>query len=70
MKTVELGIEGMSCGHCVRAVESALGGVEHARDVRVELEQGRATVRLDPEGSERDLVAAVDDVGYSATVRG
>ncbi len=58
-----LRIEGMSCGHCVRAVEQALSTAEGiARVVEVNLERGEAEV----EGSvsaER-LAQVLDDEGY------
>lgn len=62
-KVETLTIEGMSCGHCVRAVREALEGVEGATVEHVEI--GRATVRLDPERATRaELEAAVDEAGY------
>ena len=58
-----LQITGMNCGHCVRTVEEALGGVEGAEVLGVEV--GEARVRYDPErvGRER-LVAAVEQEGF------
>ena len=60
----DLRIEGMTCGHCKAAVESALTHVEGVREVDVDLDGGRARVQ----GGELDrLVAAVKDEGYTAT---
>jgi copper chaperone len=63
METTTLTIGGMSCGHCVKAVEAALGGVEGVRVRSVEV--GTATVSYDPAlaGPER-LAAAVEEEGY------
>jgi copper chaperone len=62
-ETETLTIEGMSCGHCVRAVENALSSVEG-----VEVEQvaiGSARVSYDPEQVSRDeLIEAVEVEGY------
>ena len=62
---VELKIEGMTCGGCVRSVENALRRVPSVRAVAVDLARGSARV----EGDGLDLaalVAAVEDAGYDA----
>ncbi len=41
MTTVK--IKGMSCNHCVMAVQKALGGIDGATDVKVDLEKNEAT---------------------------
>ena len=68
MRHATLDIEGMSCDHCVSAVNRALAplpGVE-IESVRI----GRADVRFDEAvtGPAR-LEAAVADAGYRAKVR-
>jgi len=58
-----LSIEGMSCGHCVEHVRSALAGIQGVTAVDVDLAQKRAVV----EGGALDdaqLKAAVADAGY------
>ncbi|MDX1547391.1 MAG: heavy-metal-associated domain-containing protein [Rhodothermales bacterium] len=61
MKTETIQIDGMSCGHCVRAVREAL---EETDGVTVEhVEIGTATVRY--EGDRSRLVEAVEDAGYA-----
>lgn len=66
-QTLNLSIDGMSCGHCVAAVRRALAdtaGVE-VRDVSV----GSASVALDPGvASPETVVEAVRDAGYEARV--
>ena len=62
---VKLKIEGMSCEHCVRAVDSALAGVEGVESViEVSLARGEALVEGDPDRSA--LVSAVEEEGYNA----
>ena len=66
-QTVDLDIKGMSCGHCVKAVQSALAAVPGVavKDVRI----GHATVEVENGATKPDaLVEAVDDAGYEATV--
>jgi copper chaperone CopZ len=66
MSQVTLHIEGMSCGHCLKAVNQALNSVPGARVVSVQI--GRAVVETAPDGPSADqLVAAVDEAGYDAT---
>jgi copper chaperone CopZ len=63
MERVTMRIEGMTCGHCVRAVEEALRALPG-----VEVEQvaiGEATVAFDPARTPRaELDEAVRDAGY------
>ena len=63
MDTVTIGINGMSCGHCVAAVRKAL---ESVPGVKVEAVQiGSATVAFDPAVTTRAAVdAAIDAAGY------
>ena len=65
MERMSLTIEGMSCGHCVAAVDQALRGLE---SVRLEsLTIGAATLEFDETRvSKADVLDAVDDAGYRA----
>lgn len=59
-KTLE--ISGMSCGHCVHAVKSALEALE---GVRVEdVQMGSAIVDVDDSVQESVLRDAIDEEGY------
>jgi len=64
MDRIKLKIDGMSCGHCVSAVDKALKGVNG-----VEVEQvavGSATVSYDPAKTSTDRIAqAIADEGYT-----
>ena len=63
---VTLAISGMSCGHCVAAVKSALNA---APGVAVqEVTVGSATVKLEPQTSPDIALAAVREAGYEARV--
>lgn len=57
MATFDLKIEGMTCGHCVRAVEEALRTIPGVRDVTVEI--GRARVEADDSVGRDALVEAI-----------
>lgn len=65
METLELRIEGMSCGHCVAAVRGALEDLEGVtvEDVRI----GAAAVSFDPRRTDAAAIAgAVRAAGYEA----
>jgi copper chaperone CopZ len=66
MTTKALDIDGMSCGHCVKAVTMALQelpGVE-VRDVRV----GRAVIDADDQVvTSAQIAQAIDEAGFTLT---
>jgi Cu2+-exporting ATPase len=65
----KLEITGMSCGHCVSHVKSALDGVEGVSQADVSLENHEAEVTLSDQVVDADLIAAVEAAGYQAEVR-
>ena len=65
---VQLKVEGMDCGGCVRAVQNVLSGVEHVQDVVVRLETGEATVTGGAGIDAARLVAVVEEAGYGASI--
>lgn len=69
MERTTLAIEGMSCGHCARAVERALQALEGVEVERVEV--GSARLAYDPArvGPEQ-IAAAVEAEGYTVRSRG
>jgi len=61
-----LHIQGMSCGHCVRAVDSALREVSDVTVTSVTM--GEAVVQFDPAAvSPKTVLDALDEEGYTAT---
>lgn len=68
MEKAILHIEGMSCGHCLNAVNQALRSVPGVEVEQVSM--GRAEVRYDERTADPSrLEAAVADAGYRATVQ-
>ena len=65
----QLNITGMSCGHCVSHVKSALEEVEGVSLADVSLEEHRANVAFLSEVPDETLIAAVAGAGYGAEVR-
>jgi copper chaperone len=66
MTNLTLRIDGMSCGHCMNAVNRALAGLP---GVEVEsVRMGRADLRYDERTvNPRRIEAAVAEAGYGAT---
>lgn len=65
MKKIDIMVGGMSCQHCVKAVERALQGIEGVLSVQVDLANNKATVETDE--SIFDIKKAQDaiiDQGY------
>ena len=68
-KVVRLAVAGMTCDHCARTVRKALDAVAGVRSTHVDLDGGRAEVRVLPGWvDEGRLRAAVAKAGYEATV--
>ena len=64
MDRVKLTITGMSCGHCVSAVDKALKGVNGVQVEQVAI--GSATVSYDPATtSTHKITKAIEDEGYT-----
>jgi copper chaperone CopZ len=61
-----LTISGMTCGHCVQHVESALSALPDVT-AHVDLDSATAEVYHSSAVSLDDVVAAVEDAGYTAT---
>jgi copper chaperone len=71
MKTTRLAVKGMTCGHCVQAVEKALRSSPGVTAATVHLDDGAAEVEYDETRvSPEQLTAAVADEGYPATIAG
>ena len=59
-------VQGMSCGHCVKAVTQALQAVDAAAQVEVDLASGRVSVQSSQPAEV--LLAAIRDEGYEAAL--
>ena len=63
MKKQELLIDGMSCGHCVKALKNELSAIQGliVQDVQI----GKAIIEYDPDTvSDKDILHAIDESGF------
>ncbi|MBI3246685.1 MAG: cation transporter [Deltaproteobacteria bacterium] len=65
-RNVSLKVDGMSCAMCAPAARNALEKVNGVKSAKVE--GGRAMVVADDKVQDADLVKAIKEAGFSATV--
>ncbi len=61
METIELKIDGMHCGSCVRRVTSMISSIEGAKVESVEV--GKAVISGD--ATRQELIAAIEGGGFT-----
>jgi len=64
--SVSLAIDGMTCASCVTRVEKALLSVPGVKSASVNL--ATKSARIDGNAGPETLIAAVDDIGYGASL--
>ncbi len=57
-------VDGMTCGHCVAAVQSEVGKLNGVTDVAVDLASGLVTVTGERTPDPEALREAVEEAGY------
>jgi copper chaperone len=60
--TITLNVPNMSCGHCVKTIESAVKGLDRDASVRADL--GGKTVTVESRAPATDISRALDAAGY------
>lgn len=64
-QTLNLSVQGMTCGNCARSVEKKLTSTPGVTKVAVDLQSGRATVEYDVDMVKPDVLAnAVRQLGF------
>lgn len=65
MEQVTLKVNGMSCGHCVKAVEGSVGELSGVNSVKVDLSTGTVAVEYKSEDVTLDQIKeTIDEEGY------
>ena len=65
MTTKTYAVTGMTCSHCVSAVDSEVRLIPGVTDVTVDLASGAVTVTSDRPVDDDAVAAAVDEAGYA-----
>lgn len=63
-QTTVFTVTGMTCGHCVAAVEAEVAAVPGVQAARADLATGRLVVESDAPVDSAAVAAAVDEAGY------
>lgn len=65
MQKVTLNVQGMSCGHCVKAVEGSVGQLEGVNEVKVNLDAAQVEITFNESQVSVDTIKeTIDDQGY------
>ncbi|MFZ3590088.1 copper chaperone CopZ [Bacillus sp. DJP31] len=65
MEKVTLTVDGMSCGHCVNAIEGSVGKLSGVNEVKVNLENGTVDVQFNSTEVTLDQIKeTIDEQGY------
>lgn len=65
METITLNVKGMSCNHCVKAIEGSVGELEGVEKVTVDLPSSKVEVTFDnSKVSLSQIKETIDDQGY------
>ena len=61
--TTTITVDGMTCGHCVNAVQTEVGKLDGVTDVSVDLASGQVTIVADQAPDANALREAVEEAG-------
>lgn len=64
---MKLIVEGMTCGHCVRAITKALRA--HDAEARIDIDPGARTVAIEGHIDAARAIALIEAEGYRVTGR-
>jgi copper chaperone len=64
---VQLKVTGMSCNHCISMVNKAIAKLQS--DARVTVDLAQQQVNVESELAAEDIIAALDEAGYPASVQ-
>ncbi|PUB14489.1 copper chaperone CopZ [Paenisporosarcina sp. OV554] len=63
---VTLNVEGMSCGHCVKAIENSVTAISGVDNVQVQLDSGTVNVEFNKDAVEVEHITnAIEEQGYT-----
>ena len=66
MTTNEYTVTGMTCGHCEMSVREEVGQIAGIQDIQVSAKTGKLAVTASDAIDDAQVLAAVEEAGYSA----
>ena len=66
MAAKEYQVTGMTCGHCERSVREEVREIAGVHDIQVSAQTGRLVVTAENAIDDAQVLAAVEEAGYSA----
>ncbi len=66
MATAEYNVTGMSCGHCEKSVVEEVSKLPGVTSAEASAATGTLTITSEAELSQADVLAAVEEAGYTA----
>ena len=66
MKVNEYEVTGMNCGHCETSIREEVGKVAGVEVIQVSAQTGKLVVAVSDGVDDAQVLAAVDEAGYSA----
>jgi len=66
--TTTITVDGMTCGHCVSAVQTEVGKLDGVTDVSVDLTNGQVTVVAEATPDADALREAVEEAGFEVRI--
>ena len=65
MENVILNVNGMTCGHCVKAVETSVGALAGVQEVKVDLAEKKVAVAYNKDAvTVEQIKETIDEQGY------
>lgn len=64
--TTEYQVTGMTCGHCEMSVREEVAQIADVQDIEVSAQTGKLVVSSAGELDDAEVLAAVEEAGYSA----
>ncbi len=65
METKVWNVEGMTCMHCVKAIQSSVGALEGVEKVEVSLPNKNVSITLNPDIiKDSEIISIIEEEGY------
>jgi len=66
MAVNEYQVTGMTCGHCEMSIREEVGEIAGVDDIQVSAQNGKLVVTASSDIDDAQVLAAVEEAGYSA----